>query len=90
MKKLALHILVFCSVLIEVCAAQSAAPLLLQRPTLSKTSIAFSFAGDLWTVSRDGGEARLLTSGSGDKTDPMFSPDAVSYTHLTLPTIYSV
>jgi tricorn protease len=51
------------------------APLLLQKPTLSRTSIVFSFAGDLWTVGREGGEARRLTSGTGRETDPYFSPD---------------
>src|SRR5579871_6429375 len=50
-------------------------PLLLQKPTLSKTHIAFAFAGDLWTVPREGGEARRLTSGAGLETDPVFSPD---------------
>jgi tricorn protease len=50
-------------------------PLLLRKPTLSKTQIAFSFAGDLWVVGRDGGEARRLTSGVGVETDPIFSPD---------------
>jgi len=33
-------------------------PLLLQQPTLSKTSLVFEYGGYLWTVSRDGGEAR--------------------------------
>jgi len=55
--------------------AHAAGPLLLQHPTLSKTHIAFSYAGDLWIVSRDGGDARLLTSGPGTKSDPVFSPD---------------
>ena len=32
-------------------------PLLLQKPTVSKTHIVFSYAGDLWSVPRDGGEA---------------------------------
>jgi tricorn protease len=50
-------------------------PLLLQKPTLSKTHVAFAFAGDLWVVPRDGGEARRLTSGAGLETDPFFSPD---------------
>src|SRR5215470_9183441 len=63
--------------LLVVCGVSSfaAGPLLMQKPTLSKTHIAFSYAGDLWLVSRDGGEAHLLTSGSGTKTDPVFSPD---------------
>ncbi|HMG33832.1 MAG TPA: PDZ domain-containing protein [Blastocatellia bacterium] len=50
-------------------------PLLLQKPTLSKSQIVFSFAGDLWIVSREGGEAERLTSGMGIETDPVFSPD---------------
>lgn len=48
---------------------------LLQKPALSRTTIVFSFAGDLWSVSRDGGDARRLTSGAGVETDPVFSPD---------------
>lgn len=66
------------------CAMTASAngPLLLQKPTLSKTHIAFAYAGDLWLVAREGGEARLLTSGAGSKTDPVFSPDGsmIAYT----------
>ncbi|MEW6207177.1 MAG: PDZ domain-containing protein [Acidobacteriota bacterium] len=54
---------------------QSTKPLLLQKPTLSRAAIVFAFAGDLWIVSREGGEARRLTTGSGIETDPVFSPD---------------
>jgi tricorn protease len=50
-------------------------PLLLQKPTLSTTLVAFVYAGDLWTVPRDGGDARRLTSGPGVETNPIFSPD---------------
>ena len=50
-------------------------PLLLQKPTLSKTEIVFAYAGDLWSVPRDGGDAVRLTSGAGVETDPAFSPD---------------
>src|SRR5438477_12707394 len=60
------------------CAAMGAGadePLLLQKPTLSKTHIVFAYAGDLWSVPREGGDAVLLTSGSGNETDPAFSPD---------------
>jgi tricorn protease len=49
--------------------------LLLRRPALSRTQIVFSYAGDLWSVPRDGGEARRLTVGPGVETDPVFSPD---------------
>jgi tricorn protease len=50
-------------------------PLLPQRPTLSKTHIAFNYAGDLWIVARAGGEAVRLTTGVGIETSPLFSPD---------------
>jgi tricorn protease len=48
---------------------------LLRQPTLSRSEIVFSFAGDLWSVSRRGGKAKRLTTGSGVKTGPIFSPD---------------
>ncbi|MFN7998609.1 MAG: PDZ domain-containing protein [Bryobacteraceae bacterium] len=50
-------------------------PLLLQKPTLNKSHIVFAYAGDLWKVPREGGEAVRLTSGAGNETDPAFSPD---------------
>jgi tricorn protease len=51
------------------------APLLLQKPAISKTQIVFAYAGDLWTVARGGGAAVRLTSGAGVETDPAYSPD---------------
>jgi tricorn protease len=57
------------------CFGDAGKPLLLQKPALSRTQVAFVFAGDLWVVGRDGGEARRLTSGVGLETDPVFSPD---------------
>ncbi|HXA19572.1 MAG TPA: PDZ domain-containing protein [Thermoanaerobaculia bacterium] len=48
---------------------------LYQAPTLSRTRIAFAYAGDLWTVSRDGGVAERLTTYAGVESDPHFSPD---------------
>ncbi len=56
-------------------AAPSDPPLLLRFPTVSKTQIVFNYAGDLWIVSRDGGDARRLTSGIGTEALPFFSPD---------------
>ncbi len=58
-----------------LCLAQSDKPLLMRNPTLSKTHIVFSYAGDLWSVARDGGEAARLTNGVGNETNPVFSPD---------------
>ncbi len=54
--------------------AQSAATLF-QTPTVNKSSIVFVYAGDLWIVSRDGGDAKRLTTGIGIERDPYFSPD---------------
>ncbi len=47
----------------------------LQKPALGKTQIVFSYAGDLWTVPRSGGDAARLTSGPGVETQPVISPD---------------
>jgi len=48
---------------------------LLRHPTVSRDSVAFEYAGDLWVVSRGGGPARRLTSTPGAEIDPYFSPD---------------
>ncbi len=56
-------------------AADAAGPLILRSPDLSETHIVFLFAGDLWTVPREGGEARRITTGPGIEADPQYSPD---------------
>jgi tricorn protease len=48
---------------------------LLRRPTVSRDLVAFVYAGDIWVVSRSGGQARRLTSTPEAETDPHFSPD---------------
>src|SRR5215475_10844747 len=48
---------------------------LLRYADISKDAVVFSYAGDLWTSSRQGGAAHRLTSGPGDKLFPKFSPD---------------
>jgi tricorn protease len=50
-------------------------PHIFQRPALSHDLIAFGYAGDLWTVPREGGRATRLTTGVGIETAPVFSPD---------------
>jgi tricorn protease len=50
-------------------------PMLFQKPTINATHIVFVFAGDLWTVERQGGEAVRLTAGKGMESEPAFSPD---------------
>jgi tricorn protease len=56
------------------CAAAEENPLLVQSPTISKTQIVFAYGGYLWSVPREGGEARQLTTG-GHEARPRFSPD---------------
>jgi len=62
--------------LLWVCAAGASdeAPLLVQTPTVSKTSIVFAYGGMLWSVAREGGDARQLTTGGHERL-PVFSPD---------------
>src|ERR1041385_4272472 len=48
---------------------------LFQKPTVNHTHIVFAYAGDLWSVPREGGDAKRLTNGVGTETDPQFSPD---------------
>jgi tricorn protease len=54
--------------------SQGERDLLLRTPTVSQKQMAFAYAGSLWVVSRDGGEAKRLTTG-GHERDPVFSPD---------------
>ncbi len=42
---------------------------------MSRELVAFTYASDLWTVPRSGGQARRLTATPGVETDPRFSPD---------------
>jgi tricorn protease len=56
-------------------ASETEGPLLLQKPTVNAREIVFVFAGDLWSVPREGGSARRLTSSPGTETNPIFSPD---------------
>src|SRR5438552_12494200 len=55
---------------------------LLRHPTVSRDSIAFEYAGDLWVVARGGGQARRVFSTQGVELDTYFSPDGsqISYT----------
>jgi tricorn protease len=55
--------------------AHAETPLLLRQPALSARHLVFSHAGDLWISSREGGEARRLTTGVGLEGQPCFSPD---------------
>ena len=64
---------------------QTEAPLLLQDPTVSKTDVVFVYAGDLWSVPLQGGDAKRLTTGVGVETHPCFSPDGAQIAYETIP-----
>jgi tricorn protease len=83
------HVFVFsCAALFSFPAlgvfAQTQRALLLRNPSLSKDRIAFLYADDIWTVPREGGEARRLTSVSAVTEGPYFSPDGSEIAYSTL------
>ncbi len=62
--------------------AADAPPILVRNPTLSATAIVFELGGDLWSVPREGGEAKRLTASRGQESGPLLSPDGkwIAYT----------
>jgi tricorn protease len=75
--RMRLRALIVAAVLLAWAGVGSAAeesPLLAQWPTLSSTQVVFVWGGYLWSVPREGGEARQLTTG-GHESQPVFSPD---------------
>lgn len=77
--------IIICSLLFPIAIdAQAPEPLMLESPTVSSNHIAFSYAGDIWVVDRQGGNARRLTTTPSRETYPVFSPDGaeVAFTRL--------
>jgi tricorn protease len=66
----------------QASGSTAAQPLLLRSPSLSQDKIAFRYADDIWTVSRQGGEAERLTSDGNVEAGPFYSPDGsqIAYT----------
>jgi tricorn protease len=48
---------------------------LVTQPAVSKSNIAFVYAGDLWVADLDGRNVRRLTTHEGTESSPVFSPD---------------
>jgi tricorn protease len=48
---------------------------LMRFPDINNNLVAFVYAGDIWTVSSGGGDARRLTSHEGMELFPKISPD---------------
>jgi tricorn protease len=74
MTKRFMLVVIFALALGGISRATDDGPLLLQSPTLSRSQVAFVYGGYIWSVAREGGEARQLTTG-GHETLPIFSPD---------------
>ncbi|MBA4182664.1 MAG: PD40 domain-containing protein [Acidobacteria bacterium] len=64
--------LVFCSV--NLPAQSQNAPLLIGRVAVNQTHVAFTYAGKVWLVERNGGAAKRLND-AGAENNPVFSPD---------------
>src|ERR1051325_11078234 len=67
--------IVLCLLLAPTVFAATATTHLLHTPTMTRSQIVFSSAGDLGLVSGQGGAATRLTAGPGIETLPVFSPD---------------
>ena len=74
MKKLLLILTVALFTVIDAESAQEEARLL-RFPSTNGSEIAFSYAGDIWTVPVSGGQARRLTSHIGYEAFARYSPD---------------
>ena len=51
---------------------------LLRYPDIHGDTIVFTYGGDIWTVSAQGGQARRLTGSVGFQSRPKFSPDGAT------------
>lgn len=66
------------SVALLLCAASvsfAQTPLIFRDPAMNADRIAFVYGDDIWTVPREGGAARRLTSTANIVAGPTFSPD---------------
>ncbi|MBI9057671.1 MAG: PD40 domain-containing protein [Labilibaculum sp.] len=77
MLKLNVKIAVFCLVLFGMMGSAYAEKdvRLMRYPDVNKNQIAFVYAGDIWTVDSNGGDAKRLTSHKGMELFPKISPD---------------
>jgi tricorn protease len=75
--RILLFVSIFSFLSISAASAQSLpnTTRLLRFPTTNDREIVFCYAGELYTVGKDGGIARRLTSGPGYTSFPRFSPD---------------
>ncbi len=77
MQKFTLKLMVFavCSLIFSMSANAQNDARLMRYPDINKNLIAFVYAGDIWSVDANGGDARRLTSHPGMELFPKISPD---------------
>ena len=71
-------LLTLATVALSAAAAHADEARLLRFPATNGSEVAFSYAGDLWTVPVTGGEARRLTSHIGYEMFARYAPDGKS------------
>ncbi|MFZ1519236.1 MAG: PDZ domain-containing protein [Ignavibacteriaceae bacterium] len=74
MKNFLFFSMLFFAIATQITSAQINAKMF-QYPDVSQTQITFTYAGDVWIVSKDGGTANKLTSAKGTELLARFSPD---------------
>ena len=79
-KAVLLSLAIACAVLVssacECVASAGNEPIrLMRRPDINNGRIVFTWAGDLWMVSEEGGIARRITVHEGNENNAKFSPD---------------
>ena len=69
--------LLLAGVLLSLSLAASAAEqtLLLRQPSVSRDTLVFVYAGDIWTANHDGSSPRRITSAEVNESSPRISPD---------------
>ena len=78
MKRITLSLTLLAVLVGSAMAAPAEEARLLRFPATNGTDVAFTYAGDLWTVPIQGGEARRLTSHIGFEIFARYSPDGKS------------
>jgi tricorn protease len=74
MKNIFFFSILFFAIAAQITSAQINAKMF-QYPDVSQTQITFTYGGDVWIVSKDGGTANKLTSAKGTELLSRFSPD---------------
>lgn len=69
--------LIAAALLLTIGASAQTSPRWIRHSSISPDgkTVAFSWQGDIWTVSADGGEARQITTNSAYDSEPFWTPD---------------